>query len=626
MKRCPQCGSKYDDAFKICPNDGARLDDETEILTAPPIPLAAAVGDLVGRTIASRFRIERKLGEGGMGAVFKAEHVKMNRPCAIKILNSSALDDPESLPRFTREAQMSSRIDHPHAVTIYDYGESEEGLVYLAMEYIEGETLTKLLEREGRLQPERALKIAREIGAALDAAHGLGIVHRDLKPDNIMLARKGSDHDFVKVLDFGIAKMAEDKEKRFDLTQAGLIIGTPYYMSPEQVAGEKLDPRSDVYSFALIVYEMLGGQLPFEGQNTQAVMVSRLTMSPRALRAVNPAISPQVEAAVMRGLARERDLRTRTAGELVREIEEAAHGAWPAAGSDQNATRRQTTSNTVPVSTGAQGVSTAPPAGGATIPASPPPQRPIVPPTDPAYPMMGAPGSAPPQWATPHVGARPTPPAAPSPAKSSGVGLWIGLALGLILLGGVALVGAFGYSKGWFTSQPPVAGPTSDPTTGEPTASADQLFQEGVALQEAGNHSAAIAKYRQAIAINGTMPKAYRNLGAALIETKQYAEAQRVLETAVGQDPADDKAQYNLGYASFMLAQYPKAADAFKKAAAAEPAAHAYAGFALDNAGRDADADAEYKAYLAAAPTGDLAELVEAILKGRAEVPTAADL
>src|SRR4051812_16610985 len=311
MKRCSQCRTEYPDTFKICPQDGARLEDDSPlVIRAPTVPVAAVpvtpADPMLERTIAGRFRIERKLGEGGMGAVYKAEHVKMNRSCAIKILNSSALNDPEALPRFTREAQMSSRIEHPHAIGIYDFGESEDGLVYLAMEFVEGDTLTSVLEREGKFSVERSLKIAKQIGEALDAAHALSIVHRDLKPDNIMLSRKGADPDFVKVLDFGIAKMAESEDKRNDLTQAGLIIGTPFYMSPEQVGGDKLDPRSDVFSFALIVYEMLTGELPYGGQNTQAVMVSRLTNSPRPLRAVDPTIPAAIEAAVLHALDRDR--------------------------------------------------------------------------------------------------------------------------------------------------------------------------------------------------------------------------------------------------------------------------------------------------------------------------------
>ena len=619
MKKCSKCGSGYPETVKVCPIDGTRLEEETVVLTAPPIPVPHT-GDLTGRTIAARFRIERKLGEGGMGTVYKAEHVKMNRPCAIKILNASALTDPEALPRFTREAQMSSRIDHPHAVTIYDYGESEEGLVYLAMEFVEGETLTDVLAREGKFSLERAAKVARRIGDALDAAHALSIVHRDLKPDNIMLARKGTDTDWVKVLDFGIAKMAEDKDKRNDLTQAGLIIGTPYYMSPEQVAGDKLDPRSDVYSFALIVYEMLAGELPFEGQNTQAVMVSRLTMSPKPLRLSNHSIPPAVEAAVMRGLARERDLRTPTAGQFVAEFEAAIAGTWPGAAPDAMATHRQGRPDTLSMQPPPV---TAPPPGGYTTPVSPQP-RPPVPPTDPAYGVARPPTA----WTTPPIPPQPE-------KKGGGAGLFIGLALGLLLLVGVAGVGAVGYYQGWFSSggTTTTAGgetgggtTTTGTTTGNSAAEAEALFQQGLALQQTGNNPGAIDKYRAAIAKQTEMPKAYRNLGAALVATKQYQEAVRVLETAVKQDPSDGDAHYNLGMAAFKLEQYAKAAEAFKKASVTDPEAHAYAGFAYDNAGDQKSATEEYRAYLKAVPDGEAAALVNGIVNGREAVPTAADL
>ncbi|QUV97310.1 serine/threonine-protein kinase [Chloracidobacterium aggregatum] len=222
-----------------------------------------------------------------MGAVYKAEQLKVNRLCAIKILSASFASDPDALARFNREAQMSSAFSHPHAVTIYDFGD-DNGLHYLAMEFVEGETLSSVLRREGPLPLARTLAIARQACAALDAAHRMNIVHRDLKPDNIMLSRR-DDGDWVKILDFGIAKMAGDAPQRGqDLTQAGFVVGTPLYMSPEQLAGERLDPRSDIYSLAIIIYQMLTGQLPFAGDNMQSVMVKRLTEDPLPVWKVNP--------------------------------------------------------------------------------------------------------------------------------------------------------------------------------------------------------------------------------------------------------------------------------------------------------------------------------------------------
>ncbi len=658
MKRCPLCRTEYPDTFRICPQDGGKLDDETVVIEAPTVPISdwrppVPEDAMLGRTIAGRFKIERKLGEGGMGAVYKAEHVKMNRPCAIKILSSSALNDPEALPRFTREAQMSSRIDHPNAVTIYDYGESEDGLVYLAMEYLEGETLTKVLEREGKFSIERSIKIARQIGDALEAAHGLTIVHRDLKPDNIMLTAKGGG-DFVKVLDFGIAKMTETEDKRNDLTQAGLIIGTPYYMSPEQVSGDKLDARSDIFSFGLIVYEMLTGELPFGGQNTQAVMVSRLTTSPRPLRAVNPAIPPAVEVAVMHALERERNVRTASAGQFVFELEEALAGRGP------DLSKMQTKASTHPqprpdTASFHSPMPTPPSINNPTMPVespgpfTPQPQPPIYP-TDRAPHPQGygqtavEPGPFTPQGqppmpmpqpvyhpAPPPPTPYPTYPPQPTPKKGGGAGIWIGLVFVVILLGGVAAVGVFGYTQGWFTKSTTGGPPTGGPTNAGPTdtASAEQIFQEAYELQKRNDNSGAIEKYRAAIARQPNFPKAHRNLGAALVNSKRYDEGIRELETAIEQDPTpNDQVYYNLGLAYFKLENYSKSGDYFKRAAAigTDPDAYALAGFALENANNQADADEAYKKYMEKQPTGRYADLIKGIIAGRASVPTADDV
>jgi serine/threonine-protein kinase len=613
-----------------------------------PIP---PKGDLtVGSTIAGRFRILGKLGEGGMGAVYKAEHTKMDRMCAIKILGAHMTNDPDALARFTREAQMSSRIDHPHAVTIYDYGETEDGLVYLAMEYIEGETLSTLLRRQGALGLERTVKIARQIGDALAAAHELNIVHRDLKPDNIMVGRKAGNDDFVKVLDFGIAKMAESEDKRHDLTQAGLVIGTPFYMSPEQVSGQKLDPRSDVYSFALIVYEMLAGSLPFQGENAQAVMISRLTSAPRPLRDANPHIPEAVEAAVMRALVRDRDARTRTADQFVGDLEDAATGR------DRAATAKQGPADTVAIQ------SPGPPSTGGGVPApaglgadpyatnrasaaasGAPPLVPEPFPTERVSPSGGhvapTPNAALPQ--TPFPGQTYGQPA----VKKGGAGKWIALAAGLALIfvvgvGSVVAYLAF-FSGG---TQPPVAptagggtapsggvapggyGPsgTSSPGTAELQDEAYQVYQQGVTLQKAGDLPGAIEKYRAAIAKRHKFPQAHGNLGAALLDSGRYKEALAELNTAIEQDPSQGDFYFNVGLASFKVEDYKRAADSFRKAATLgnDPLNYAYCGFALDNAGDKAAAREQYEKYLSAAPSGEYADPIREIMAGRSKAPT----
>ena len=218
----------------------------------------AAEGDaLLGTILAGRYRIEQLLGSGGMGAVYRAEHVHMRKAVAVKVLHREMTAFPEVVARFEREAVAAGRIDHPHVVSASDFGQLEDGSFYLALEFAEGHSLAKLVHTEGALQPERALRIARQIAEALQAAHGVGIVHRDLKPENVMLVVKDSDPDYVKVLDFGIAKIkVEGAAEQPALTQIGTVFGTPEYMSPEQARGEPADARADLYTVGVILYEM----------------------------------------------------------------------------------------------------------------------------------------------------------------------------------------------------------------------------------------------------------------------------------------------------------------------------------------------------------------------------------
>ncbi len=315
MKTCPQCATTYDNALAVCPSDNAKL---IEIKSD-------GTDQMIGRMLAGRFLLVDKLGQGGMGTVYKAVHTQMDRICAIKLLSPLSADTESAVARFKREARMASRIDNPHAITIYDFGQAEDGLLYLAMEFIDGKPLTRLLAEEPGLGIVRTVHITRQIAAALTAAHSLGIVHRDLKPDNIMIAQKGADADFVKVLDFGIAKTVADDTD--NVTKTGFVLGTPVYMSPEQLTGEKLDARSDVYSLAIIVYEMLSGRLPFEGDNAQAIMIKRVTSDPVKLSRASSTVSNSVEEVVMAGLARDRDARIPTAEAFASLLNDAQHGS-----------------------------------------------------------------------------------------------------------------------------------------------------------------------------------------------------------------------------------------------------------------------------------------------------------
>src|SRR5438093_565528 len=276
VKICPICATEYRDDVRFCPNDGQTLRS------------SGPTKDLVGQVLADRYHIMKKLGEGGMGQVYLAEHVKMGRRSAIKVMNPAMVHDPDAVARFNREASNASRITHPNVCAIYDFGETPDGLIYLAMEFIEGEPLTDLLEPDGALPLARAVNIFLQVAQALQAAHDLGIVHRDLKPDNIMLTRRKGGEDVVKVVDFGIAKAVGGDQPGQKVTKTGLVVGTPEFMSPEQLSGDMVDGRSDLYSLALVFYRMLTGKVPFEAATVQETMIKRLTDEPTKLAEARP--------------------------------------------------------------------------------------------------------------------------------------------------------------------------------------------------------------------------------------------------------------------------------------------------------------------------------------------------
>ena len=288
--------------------------------------------DLVGTVLAGRYRIVRRLGEGAMGAVYVGEHLRIGRLDAIKVLRGGLATDSDSISRFNRGARNLSAIRHPNVCTLYDYGETEDGSPFLALEMIDGESLKEIIDREGVLPVPRALAITRQIASALDAAHHAGIVHRDLKPGNVMIERGRDGSDIVKVVDFDIAK-GPGGQSGDEVTELGFVVGTPEYMSPEQLMGERLDGRSDLYSLGLVLFRLVSGALPFRGGSTQEIMLQRLTAEPLPLDEIRAGFSgpPGLQAILDRSLAREKDNRYANAQDFRADIDRLGAGQAPAA-------------------------------------------------------------------------------------------------------------------------------------------------------------------------------------------------------------------------------------------------------------------------------------------------------
>ena len=319
MKTCPTCGREYAETTTLCPADGAVL------------KRAGNQDRLVGQVLAGKYRIDDKIDEGGMGCVYRATHVLMEKVVAVKVLHPALAADDKIVARFTREAKAASRISHPHAINVTDFGESENGIVYLVMEYLRGRTLKDIIRSGGPMTLQRTVEIVRQVAGALEAAHNEGVVHRDLKSDNIMLD-EATGGDWAKVLDFGIAKIQQTERSVHEtdpgLTAPNLIIGTPQYMSPEQCSqASDIDARSDLYSFGVIIYEMLAGHVPFSGDSPTGIMMKHIQEPPPSILEERKDLPSEVGRVVARALAKQPEERFQSAGELSAALAAAAEGA-----------------------------------------------------------------------------------------------------------------------------------------------------------------------------------------------------------------------------------------------------------------------------------------------------------
>lgn len=305
MQRCPTCQKQYPKGVEICPLDRTR--------TVPVVTTPAAPSKRV-RLEVGNYRLIRKLGEGGMGVVFEAEHNTLQKRVALKMLHSDKVANKQFSARFKREAEISSQIRNPHIVDISDFGQTDQGDLYIVMEFLEGKDLGHYLDARSRLPLQEARHILLQTTSALSAAHKVGIVHRDLKPDNVFLINRNGDSRYVKLLDFGIAKV--DQGTGTALTKAGMLLGTPEYMSPEQCEGKPVDARSDIYAIGIIAYQLFTGRVPFSDEHFGRVLVMHSSEPPTPPSQWAPSLPPEVEATIMRCLEKRREARYQTMDEL----------------------------------------------------------------------------------------------------------------------------------------------------------------------------------------------------------------------------------------------------------------------------------------------------------------------
>lgn len=360
MKVCPKCGKRYDHRDLFCTEDGASLEEMPVAPTAarPAAPAGAGLATdpstqpteaiaplgnasmsaahvfvppqpdpndpLIGSTIFGDYIITKQLGEGGMGAVYLAENPNIEQKIAIKVLHGHAAQNKELVKRFNREARVICKLTHPNIIRVFVFGQTPDKTIFLAMEFVQGRTLREFIEDAGHLDELRSIAIMRQCLHALAEAHELGIVHRDLKPDNIMLTQFRKVDEFVKILDFGIAKVQEEPgQQNQKLTQAGVVYGTPEYLSPEQAQAKELDGRSDVYSMGIILYEMITGVVPFHSTTAVAILAAHVYDAPQPPTVVaRHPVHPKMDAIVSKALQKDPKERYQSAMEFLSDLEE----------------------------------------------------------------------------------------------------------------------------------------------------------------------------------------------------------------------------------------------------------------------------------------------------------------
>jgi len=313
VKACVVCQSELKDEARFCPECGA---EQPKVETTP------GEDPLLGAIVAKKFKVEKILGVGGMGKVYKARQLALDKAVVVKVLHDQFRDDPQLVQRFQREARAASRLNHPNSIQIIDFGQDESGVVFMAMEFLQGQDLFALLKRDGPLSAERVAKVMIQVCSALAEAHEQNVIHRDLKPENIMIEDRRGQRDFVKVLDFGIAKIQDPAETGGQaLTQAGMVCGTPEYMSPEQARGLNLDARSDIYALGVIMYQLATGQLPFTADTPIGIVTKHILEAPVPPRQKKADIPEALERIILKAMEKDVANRFATVVELGESLE-----------------------------------------------------------------------------------------------------------------------------------------------------------------------------------------------------------------------------------------------------------------------------------------------------------------
>jgi serine/threonine-protein kinase len=620
MLQCPKCLRQFDAGETVCPNDGTLLGADATM--ADEGAAAKPADALLGRVLDDKYRLDERLGVGGMGTVYRATHLLIERPVAVKVLNPRLVADDTAKERFRREARAAGRLQHSNAVAVTDFGETREGLVYLVMELLEGRPLREVLARDAPLDPARAVSLMLQIAAAVEAAHEAGIIHRDLKPGNIFLVQRPDSPYIVKVLDFGIAKIAADDEGNLmdTLTGTGVMIGTPRYMSPEQCDSAELTPASDVYSLGVILYEMLTGQTPFAGASPLALALKHSSESPRPPRELVATIPPALEAVVLHALEKAPDERPADAGEFRRELfavaerlglEHSAGFSAPTietlrdAGTETPSGRliidierlrrsraAQTAELGVPTSEGETPETSGRPSGArdatdsssaSDVDADGPRQssvpRPLMSPARAAKDVESGP-----------VGLADSGRARSEPARDWRE--WLTHPLSFVVIISAALLLVFGAillrrsperraaladvqtSRGGKESEAALGRTLSSSGDSAPLGSlvqqprtAADFYENGTYFLSIRSYDAAVRDLRQAVSLQADFPEAHNRLGVALMRKGQFRDAEAEFETAVGQRGGKyPTAQYNLGFVLQQQRENEKAVEAYRKA------------------------------------------------------------